>query len=174
MQTSRFQLSLLIALALALGYSFSSSSAVGYPSGTVSYGANPVISTGGNVDLPWYGSADVTLLGVEPAQDTVITELTIGLDVGRLDCSLGVRYSLMVDGDNVGEYYMASPMAYISGYGVGSPSSEVSTIRMASGVRVPAGSTLTLSSEMRRSAGYCYSSDVRTVHYAVSGYKAQP
>ncbi len=175
MQTTRFQLALIATLALGLGLSLSSSLAIGYPAGSaVSYGSNPVVASGGNFVLPWSGVGEGVVLSSDGGQDVVVTEVTLGVDAGRLDCSLGVRYALQVDGESKGEYYTATPMAYISGYGVGSPTSEVTTIQMGSGVRVPDGATLSIVAERMRTAGYCYSSDTQTVYYAISGYRAQP
>jgi hypothetical protein len=141
MQTSRFQLGLIATLAVGLGFSLSSSEAVGYPAGAaVSLGANPVWSTG--------GTPSATQVVASPVgKDLIITDFVVGGNSGYQRVSFTLS-----DGTIVG--------------GFGSNSSEATIVNFESGIRVPAGDTLTMTF-----ASYHARTDFR---YSVSGYYAQP
>ena len=142
MQTSRFQLGLIATLAVGLGFSLSSSEAVGYPAGAaVSLGANPVWSTGGT-------PATSAVVASPVGEDLIITDFVMG---GSNTYWHRVEFTLS-DGTVV---------AGFSSTGV-----RPNTVNFESGIRVPAGDTLTMSFE-------CYSGrgDFR---YTLSGYHAQP
>ena len=75
MQTSRFQLCLLVGLAVGLGMALRSGPAIGYPAGAaVSLGTNPVWSTGGSVVPDGSASSVITA----PAdQDLIVTDVVL-------------------------------------------------------------------------------------------------
>ena len=145
MQTSRFQLGLIATLAVGLGFSLASSDAVGYPSTAVSMGTNPLWSKGGT-------SSDVSLVIVTAPddRDMVLTDLSLstsydydtkaGLDVGE---EAAGRWT--VSGKD-GEAYSATTFG----------------MSMTSGIRVPAGQTLSLTTQGQ------------PIDYFLSGYYAQP
>jgi hypothetical protein len=143
MQTSRFQLGLIATLAVGLGFSLSSSEAVGYPAGAaVSMGMNPSWSTAGELS----GSGEATLVTAPIGQDVMVTDLNLSTNYGTqlVDLVLG-------DGTLVGKYRVRSGAA-----------GDVNR-SMTTGLRVPAGETLSL----QYSSGY-------SIFYNVTGYYAQP
>jgi hypothetical protein len=150
MQTSKFQLGMIAVLALGLGYTLSSSDAVGYPAGAaVSLGTNPVWSRGG------YTSSTADVITAPTGQDIVVSDMILTL--ACMPCS--PRITMTVDGSTVGSfrYYQAQDYyqdSMQSPYPIGHS--------FQSGIHVPAGSTLTLST------------DGTEFDYALSGYYAQP
>ena len=141
MQTSRFQLGLIATLAVGLGFSLSSSEAIGYPASAVSLSTNPVWSVG--------GTPSTTETLTAPAdQDMIITDVHMSNTAGHW------LYLEMV----------------LSGVSVAAFASESSNQRPAtsfrSGIRVPAGETLTMNF-----SGYY---GLGTVRHTISGYYAQP
>ena len=141
MVTSRFQLGLIATLAVGLGFSLASSEAVGYPAGAaVSLGVNPVWSTGGT-------PLATQVLASPVGTDLIITDFVVGGTSGYHRVSFTLS-----DGTIVG--------------GFGADSGEVTNVNFESGIRVPAGDTLTMSF-----ISYYSRNDFR---YTVSGYYAQP
>ena len=141
MQTSRFHLGLIATLAVGLGFSLSSSEAIGYPAGTaVSLGANPVWSTGGTL------SADV-IISAGADHDLIITDFFFG----REGPTSATTYIERPDGVRVAQFFTW-------GY---DRNGHYTGANMTSGVRVPAGDSVTLRS-------------TNSVNYTLSGYYAQP
>ena len=146
MQTSRFQLGLIATLAMGLGLALSSSQAVGYPAGAaVSLGANPVWSFGGTN----YVSGEV-IFTAPPERDMVLTDLSLSTTY-----QYQVKAGLSVGAEVVGEWI-------ISGKASNAYTGSPLNLTMTSGIRVPAGYSLTLAT------GDQY------ISYAMSGYYAQP
>lgn len=143
MQTSRFQLGLIAALAVGLGFSLSSSEAVGYPAGAaVSYGMNPSWHDAGEIS----GPGSVVVITAPVGQDVMVTDINFSTNYATqpVDMVLG-------DGTVVGKYRVRS-----------GTSGDVSR-SMTTGIRVPAGETLSL----QWSSSY-------SIYYNVSGYYTQP
>ena len=146
MQTSRFQLGLIVALAIGLGAALSSGPAVGYPTGAVSTGSNPIWNAGGRLNA----SSSVTLASAPADQDLILTDLLLTKD----DAATVVELQLS-DGTDVGRFMVRG--------GDSDKAAELVMHQYATGIRVPAGQTLTMSN-----TGSYY------VYYAVAGYYAQP
>ncbi len=173
MHTSRFQLWLTTALSLSLGATLTmvltSQEAIGYPAGTVSTGVNPVVTGGGSMDMPTSGDATATLVTAPEDQDVIITDLAISGTSDTSSCSERWPVSLRTStGTNLGEYTA----------GIGS-SNDYSfpgelQLHLLSGIRVPAGESLELSTHRNEWGGSCSWSRTATFRWAISGYQAQP
>jgi hypothetical protein len=155
MQTSRFQLGLIATLAVGLGFSLSSSEAIGYPAGAaVSMGANPVWSVGGAV-----GDGSHVVITAPADQDLVVSDVFFGPEC--INCTL--RFSLAVPDGTLAsyryrnQYYFYGPGERGFSYRMDEPVEQ----SLRSGLRVPAGDSLTLTVD-------------GTVDYTLSGYYAQP
>ena len=143
MQTSRFQLGLIATLAVGLGFSLSSSDAVGYPAGAVvSMGENPSWNATGEIS----GSGEDTLVTAPIGQDAMVTDINLSASYGTQPVEL-----VLGDGTLVGKYRVRSGTA-----------GDVNR-SMTTGIRVPAGETLSV----KYSSGH-------SVYYNVTGYYAQP
>ena len=142
MQTSYFQLCLLLGMATALGASVSSSPAIGYPApSTISTGSNPIWNVGGR-------PSSVMTFDAPDDSDIVITDILYG------STSSGwLRLELELDGEDIAAY------AWVG-------SNDRRAITLQSGIRVPAGQTLTA-----RFDAYTGFSSTR---YTFSGYYARP
>ena len=146
MQTSRFQLGLIATLAVGLGFSLASSDAVGYPAGAaVSMGVNPLWSHGGTSS-----SGAVVLFSAPADRDMVLTDLSLSAEY-----PYSSKVGIVVGGAIAGHWIVS---------GKSSQAYQVSshTMAMTSGIRVPAGQSLQLTTE-----GV-------DISYAMSGYYAQP
>lgn len=178
MDPSRFHLLCTIGLALFAGVLLGSgggvADAVAYPAGPViSYGANPIVAVGGTLSP----GESVALLEAPADQDLIITDLHLsslgeGPNSGTDVWSGWLRFEFsLTDGATVGVVGVAR-----SGRGMHEnayqnfPSSE--GISMSSGMRVPAGQTLTLAVVGTGRAGDNDSPAVGA--YLVSGYFAAP
>ena len=145
MQTSRFQLGLIATLAMGLGLTLSSSQAIGYPAGAaVSLGTNPVWAYGGTEYL-----SSKTIVTAPSDSDMVLTDVSLSTTY-----NYNTKAGLKVGSDVVGEWV-------ISGKSSNQYSGTTVNLNMTSGIRIPAGETLKLTTE----GTY--------VSYAISGYYAQ-
>lgn len=178
MDPSRFHLLCTIALAVllgvALGKGVAIDDAVAYPAGPViSYGSNPVISVGGTLSP----GESVNLLEAPADQDVIITDLHLSSLGGETSFSVDVWTGWLqftfsrTDGTVLGVVGVAR-----SGRGGNDnghqtfPSSEA--VAMSSGIRIPAGQTLTLGVVGTGRAGESDSPAIGA--YLVSGYYAAP
>ena len=146
MQTSRFQLGLIATLAVGLGFSLASSDAVGYPAGAaVSMGTNPLWSHGGTTS-----SSGIVLFSAPSDRDMVLTDLSLSAQY-----PYSTKVGVVVGGSTAGHWIVS---------GKSSQAYQVSahSMAMTSGIRVPAGQDLQLTTE-----GI-------DISYAMSGYYAQP
>ncbi len=170
MQTSRFQLGLMAVLAIGLGYTLSSSQAVGYPAGAVvSAGANPIVSVGGEVRH----ASSTDLLTAPSDQDIILTDLVL-TSWSDMDCKRSHQSRLILSsGTVVGEFETNSGNA-MRYYDYDSDSGLSISHSFSSGLRVPAGETLSLEVNQTGNFGSCDSGGGYGVRYAVSGYQAQP
>jgi hypothetical protein len=136
--------------------------ATGYPATAVSTGANPVVSAGGLISV----DSSETAISADTGQDVVITDLVMGItNTYSYYCEANFQVSAtLADGTVVGRF------------AVGMPNLDQSQLRneivsFRSGLRVPAGDSLTLSlTAPWRDCGDSY----YTLNYTVSGYQAQP
>ena len=142
MQTSHFQLCLLLLMAGALGATVSPSSAVGYPAtATISKGSNPIWSVGGQ---PAY-----TMDFDAPAdQDIIITDIFYGSASGGW-----LKLELEIDGEDIAAYAWDG-------------ATDRQVVSLNSGIRIPAGKTMTARFEAYTSFG--------SGRYTFSGYYARP
>jgi hypothetical protein len=172
MQTNHFQISLIALLSLGLGISISSGSAIGYPStGAVSLGANPVFSVGGAI----YHASDDIVVTAPIDQDLVVTDavLTSSTDTR---CKRAHRTTLTLSsGATVGRIQGNSPVYDAYGNGTTSDPGSAGTYHFESGIRIPAGESLTMAVSQRWQYGAdCDSATAYGVYYLFSGYEAQP
>ena len=154
MQTSRFQLGLIATLAVGLGFSLSSSEAVGYPAGAaVSLGTNPVWSVGGFTE----GTETVEIGTAPMGLDMIITD--VHMTGSCRNCT--IRASIQTETSTLASYRW-----WQWSDGGGETSSVISpdpiAQSMVSGLRVPAGESVTLTI-----SGF-------GMDYTLSGYYAQP
>ena len=166
MQTSRFQLGLIATLAVGFGFSLSSADAVGYPAGpAVSFGSNPVVSTGGILSGPESTSAMVA----PDDADLIVTGVVLSASNPYSYCT--GNYSVIF---NVGSTVLARFVVGLSRPGHSSYSSyePVSVINLPSGIRVPAGESLTVTT-VPNNYESCHDNKIY-VEYTLSGYHAQP
>ena len=162
MQTSRFQLGLMATLAVGLGFSLASSQAIGYPAGpAVSYGANPIVSFGGTKN-----SSGTDAIG--PAlsdQDLIITDISLSGN-GVHSSYHACRWTVSMEseaGATLGVFKTWSQVNY-SNYSIGN---ENITVPFQSGVRVPAGESMSLVFTQESGGTSC------SIAYTLSGYHAQ-
>jgi hypothetical protein len=165
MQTSRFQLGLIATLAVGLGFSLSSSEAIGYPAGAaVSLGSNPVVSAGGQL----VGSASATPLTAPSDSSLVITSVVLSASDTTSNCMANTSVVMSDGTDDLARFAV----------GLGRPSSSYSSYQpimvanMPSGIHIPAGETLTMTSIQNYQSG-CSTGELN-IEYTVSGYYAQP
>ena len=143
MHTSRFQIGFIAALAMGLGFSLASSEAVGYPAGAaVSMGENPAWSAAGQLN----GPGAIEVLSAPAGQDAMITDLHLSTNYSTQKVRL-----VLGDGTLVGDYRVRN--------GNGGDVNR----NMTTGIRVPAGKTLSVVWD----SGY-------SITYNLSGYFTQP
>lgn len=170
MADSRFQTTLIAALALGLGFTLSSSDAIGYPAGAaVSYGSNPVASFAGEIS----GTGSTSLVAIPSGTDFIVTDISLNAKSLDNDCMDMIETKLSTDSTDIAVYDMSTRYCYGSNcYSDGLKVNQT----LQSGLRVPAGSTLTLNSNLYNSFTYsgCSSGRDTTVKYTIAGYYAQP
>ena len=175
---NRFHLSLTVGLAVSLGavatIALSPQDAIGYPAGpAVSVGANPVVHAGGTAN--WGTSAD---LFTAPADhDIVITDIVLSGNTDSHTCKAQAWVKMDSASGTLGEFSVGTPMLRTSSW-VTSGGETNLVVDLASGLRLPAGETAQLSVSTDGLSYDCnspssYPNRVR-VHYAISGYLAQP
>ena len=175
---NRFHLSLTVGLAVCLGavatIALSPQDAIGYPAGpTVSAGHNPVVSAGGTT--AWNSSVD---LFTAPADhDIVITDIVLSGNTDSHRCKAQAWVKMDSASGTLGEFSVGTPVLYTNSW-VASGGETNLVVDLASGLRLPAGETAQLSVSTE---GMNYDCDSATsapnrvrVHYAISGYLAQP
>ena len=170
MHTSRFQLGLMATLAIGLGYTLASSQAIGYPGGAaISTGTNPVVSFGGQVTH----SSDNTVLTAPSDQDVIVTDVILS-SYSDISCKRSHHSSLSLSsGDIVATFETNSPWAYRH-YDYDSDNGQSVNHSFASGLRIPAGESLSLAVTQTGNYGGCSSSSSYGGRHTVSGYQAQP
>ena len=171
MSSSAFQLSLVSGLSLALGLALSSKDAVSYPATAVSTGNNPVVSFGGEVA----GGTEDIVITAPADQDLVITDAIL-LSTTDSRCKRAHRTDLRLSGGDV-LARMVTNSPYIDRHYYGSVADTGSAgFFLGSGIRVPAGDSLTMEVAQRWAYGEnCYgASGDYAVYYTLSGYLAQP
>jgi len=171
MQTSRFQLGLIATLAVGLGFSLASSDAVGYPAGgAVSMGTNPIVSSGGVV----YVSGSTTLFEAPIDQDVIITDIIL-TSQSNLECKRSHRTELSLGSGESVASFITSAAAGRRYYDYDSSSGGSIQHSFGAGLRVAAGEVVRMAVFQSAAQGdYCSSADSYGVHYAITGYHAQP
>lgn len=154
------------ALALGLGITgtlaLQSSTAVGYPSEAISSGHNPVVSMGATV----LGDGSLTVLEAAADQDIVVTDIVLSVTDTNPDCSVAY-IATFTRGDGS---ILATVSAGLGRNDWGSGYLPVVPVSLASGIRVPAGDTLTMTTN--RTMRYGCGTDRLMV--TASGYLAAP
>ena len=164
MDTSKFHLSMTTALAVGLGYALSSSMAVGYPASSVSYGSNPVQSAAGDIDLHTTTSVP-DVMRAPSDQDLIITDVMLGLPQSNEYCrGNGTVHLRDGAGNSYGEFAVGTTH-------MGNAQATPTVFHARSGLRVPAGTSITLS--WTWDYNYCGTSTYDLV-YTLGGYLAQP
>ena len=171
MQTSRFELGLMVSLALGLGFTLSSATAIGYPAGpSVSFSANPIVATGGTT----FDAESKPLFTAPADQDLIVTDLVL-TSTSHMQCKKGHLSELTLgSGAVLGQFETSSSTArryyeYDSSAGVSIQHN------FGSGLRIPAGDSLTMNVTETSSHGdSCSPTTSYGVRYSVSGYFAQP
>ncbi len=164
------------AMALALGATstllLQSQEARGYPAGaSVSLGSNPVVSKGWSFS-PGESS---TLLSASADSDLVLTDVVMSTSSSSTDCWGFVSYEIAVAGETVAtgsagvsSYYLYYDRSHGRPAGSGS-----STLQLRSGLRVPQGEDVVVTTNSHTMSSSCASSNVKG-WMTVSGYHAQP
>jgi hypothetical protein len=175
---NRFHLSLTVGLAVCLGavatIALSPQDAIGYPAGpTVSAGHNPVVSAGGTT--AWNSS--VGLFTAPADHDIVITDIVLSGNTDSHRCKAQAWVKMDSASGTLGEFSVGTPVLYTNSW-VASGGETNLVVDLASGLRLPAGETAQLSVSTEGMNYDCSSATsapnrVR-VHYAISGYLAQP
>jgi len=171
-------LSILMAIALGglLVHTLGGSEAVGYPAGpVVSAGSNPVFSTGGGFSFSPDTGTTMEVLTAPADQDLVVTDVGLAVSSGHTYCGMRGEIDLYVDGESVAAFTPMSPIIRFSGSETAFLRAGNTVMTFSSGIRVPAGSTLTIEASLFEWGGsYCSSSYTQQVRYTLSGYQAQP
>ena len=173
---NRFHLSLTVGLAVCLGavatIALSPQDAVGYPAGpAVSAGTNPVVHAGGTAG--WGTSAD--LFTAPDDHDIVITDIVLSGNTNSHRCKAQAWVKMDSASGTLGEFSVGTPVLYTSSW-ITSGGETNLVVDLSSGLLLPAGETAQITVSTEGMNFDCTSTDpdrVR-VHYAVSGYLAQP
>ncbi len=153
-----------ISLGIFATLAFHSSDAIGYPTSAVSIGSNPVVSVGGTI----VGDVTHTLLEADTGADLIVTDVFFSVADSDADCTTSYIATLhLSDGTALGA--ASSGVGRNDGNGAGYQSFVAMT--MSSGLRVPAGDSLHISTNRILASG-CDGSP--RMNYTVSGYRAQP
>ncbi len=170
MQTSRFQFELTTGLALCLGYVLSSHEAIGYPAGAaVSFGSSPIRSFAGTVSMDGSELLDTIPTG----QDFIVTDISLAGQSLDFDCMDLINVDLVTDTAVVASFSISTP--YCTGAQC-FPDEQSGIHSLRSGIRVPGGETLRISTSNHNTYTYhsCSGSRNTRTRYTVSGYFAQP
>ncbi len=169
---TRFQLCFTSGMAMCLGgmlaQSVLSRDAAGYPAATISHGTNPIVSVGGAFSIGPSDTASEALITAPADQDVIITDLQFSGTSTSSSCSERWPVTLTSGGSTIA--------AYTSGIGSTNDYSypEGLSVRLASGLRVSAGETLSLDVYREAWDGSCSWSREASFRWTVSGYMAQP
>ena len=163
----RFQALLTTGLAMGLGATLmtlvSSNDATAYPNGAVSYGANPVVSTGGTA------SATQTVFSAPSAHEIVVTDVVLtgkgGSQISNYYYPCHSVLTLVAGSGATVASFRLSTDSYRRYYNESGTTGQSMTVShtFASGLPLPAGDTLDLTH-----TGDC------EVEYTLSGYYAEP
>jgi hypothetical protein len=159
----KFQALLTTGLAIALGATLmtvvGSNDATAYPSGAVSFGANPVWSVGGNVST----SSDL-LVTAPSGQTAVLSDVVLTMYQNSDQCEISITNGA---GDNLGEFRLHSYMIDTHNSWGNARSSATQPVSIqhtySSGISIDGGDSLYLTE-----TGAC------GVSYSISGYYAEP
>ena len=127
----------------------------------VSLGANPLFAIGGDLSLTTVETDELTWS--EPGQDAIITDIVITLSgfAGHCSCISSVKFEH--GSETLAEFGLWS------GNTIGVV--EPTVVNFSSGIRIPEGETLKLSSVIYHTDCYAYSPRAT---YTLSGYYAEP
>jgi len=132
------------------------------PGPSVSYGANPIWSVGG--DLSLYSSDTVTLNVAQTGQELIITDLVFTVRTSEYSCMILGTIEISDSSSTLGSYSVRGAR-----YGEGQGDSVIS---MNSGIRLQEGENLVVTTTNIWHSN-CSSGNSR-VHYSLSGYYAEP
>ena len=134
------------------------------PGPSVSYGANPVWSVGGDLNI--YSSDTVTLNVAQSGQELIITDIVLTVATSSYGCMVQATVEISDSSSTLGSYSVKGAR-----YQEGQTDSPV-VLSMNSGIRVQEGDSLVLTTANVWQSS-CTSTNTR-VHYSLSGYYAAP
>jgi len=178
--TTPLQTSLTTGLAMGFGgllvHTLSGAPAIGYPAGSaVSAGSNPVVSTGGGFSFETASSTTQDVFTAPDDQDLIITDVDFSASSGNSSCGLRAKVDMWVDGEQVAAYTPMSSMMRFYSSETAFMSANNAQQSLISGIRVPAGTTLSLEVKLYEWGGsYCSHEYDQSIRYTLSGYYAQP
>jgi hypothetical protein len=132
------------------------------PGPSVSYGANPIWSVGGDLNI--ISSDSVTLNVAQTGQELIITDLVFTVATSEFSCMVLGTVELSDSTSTLASYSVRAAR-----YGEGQADSAIS---MNSGIRVQEGESLVVSTANIWESS-CSTTATR-VHYSLSGYYAEP
>jgi hypothetical protein len=113
------------------------------------------------------GSGSLTIFEADADTDIVVTDLVLSVADNGADCStVYIATFTLPDGSNVA----AASVGIGRNYNLGSSYTSIVPIQFASGIRVPAGQTLTMNTNRTLS----YNCGTDRMNVTASGYLAQP
>ena len=139
-----------------------------HPGGaTVSMGSNPIVSFGGSMGVPTTGEVS-TELAAPADKDLVLTDMNISGSTNYSDCSENWPVTFTIDGTTVAVFTTGPNML---GSNRGDQRFQQTFV---SGIRIPAGQTMTMSTLRSEWNGSCGWARIAEIRWTFSGYYAQP
>jgi hypothetical protein len=134
-------------------------------------GANPVLSTAGSFAS---FTASLDALSAPADQDIVLTDFTVSTTTDDWDCVDRFPVILTVEGDSVAQVTVTTP--YLHRHYQLETMGASAKLHLNSGVRIPAGRTLSISAGdvVTTTDSSCWSGRTVTIQYTLSGYHTQP
>lgn len=177
---NRLTATILVSFALILGVLVGQGRfpppASAYPAGAaVSYGANPIVATGGSVTA----GSSATLFTAPAGQDIVVTDLVL---TGGFSSSANFTYcrgaTVVVTLSTASGTRASAALGYVTTMDSQNGNAGLAvvpvTMSLSSGLPVAAGETLTVTTSVLASYSTTYCDPNLTVAYTATGYYAEP
>jgi hypothetical protein len=141
--------------------------AIALPSQSISYGQNPIVNIGGSA----YNSETKTIFAAPSDQDIIITDIILTSFSGSISCKASHKSEfILTTGPVLGQF--ETETGFYNGSNGGSTGLSIQHA-FQSGIRIPAGTSLTFFVTSTGSHGSGCSSSNAGVRYMISGYYAQ-